>query len=201
MKGVNAKDDLSSHLSDLSLDKAEADGQLGTTESVNGTGSPSSEIKWWEAEDVKVIKASNNEFAKVPASLAGFNALQVLDLHRNKIESPFPASFGTLSNLTCLNIANNTLTEWPIELMALVHLRELDISYNRLSSLWSRDWKNDVRQRLKNISRESKRFARQTQDDADTSIDSLDSQSTAPDSSAGEDFCEILQDFGALRTI
>jgi hypothetical protein len=150
--------------------------------------------RWWEVESLTTLKASNNELASIPASLAGFDTLQVLDLHANKLASPFPASFGTLVNLTSLNLSKNAITDWPIELMSLVHLRELDLSHNRLQRLWGLEWKTDIKERLKNVKKDAKRVAHQgrANENGESSFDSIDSESTAPDSSAGEDFCEPI---------
>ena len=141
------------------------------------------------------FKASNNELATTPAALAGFESLEVLDLHGNCITTPFPASFGTLSNLTNLNLSNNAIDAWPVELMALVHLKVLDLSHNKLTSLWGLDWKKDTVQRMQEVKRDTKKISRVMRGEAngDSSFDSIDSESTAPDSSAGEDFCECIQ--------
>lgn len=170
-----------------------------------GPSTPTSEDssqgpRWWEVADLTVIKASSNELTTVPPELAGFPSLSVLDLHSNLITPPLPASFGTLTDLTVLNLSNNQLTEWPIEIMALIHLRELDLSRNKLKELWPRDkiWKQSLKERMKSVSKEQKRQARQRDQtgsslDADTSIDSIDSDSTTPDQSGGTDFCKLLR--------
>lgn len=143
-------------------------------------------------ESLNTLKASNNELTAVPVAVAGFETLEVLDLHANKLSTPFPANFGTLANLTSLNLSNNDIEAWPVELMALVHLKMLDLSYNRLTSLWGLDWKDQVIQRMKDVKRDTKKISRKMrgEDDADSSFDSVNSESTALDSSAGEDFCE-----------
>lgn len=143
-------------------------------------------LKWWELAELTQFKASNNEFTQLEAAIGGFAALQVLDLHNNRIESPIPASFGLLTNLTHLNLAGNRLVEFPLEIMALVHLRELDLSHNALVSLWPKDWSIQLKTRLKNISKKPKRDRLEV---ADTSFESIDSHSTAPDSSADDEFC------------
>lgn len=152
----------------------------------------SSSTPWWEIESLNTFKASNNELAAIPTALAGFETLEVLDLHGNHIASPFPASFGTLSNLTNVNLSNNIIDTWPVELMALVHLKVLDLSHNRLKNLWSLDWKKEVVQRMQEVKRDTRKISKVMRGEAngDSSIDSVDSESTAPDSSAGEDFCE-----------
>jgi hypothetical protein len=168
---------------------------LSDSETQDDTRNPDlTTIPWWEMESLTTIKASNNELAAIPAALAGFESVEILDLHANKLAMPFPASFGTLANLTNLNLSNNDIDAWPIELMALVHLKVLDISHNRITKLWDLDWKTRISQRMMDFKRDTKRLGKTArgQDNGDSSFDSIDSQSTAADSSAGEDFCEYI---------
>lgn len=157
-------------------------------------GSNKADIPWWEMESLTTLKASNNELPVVPAALAGFESLEILDLHANKLAVPFPASFSTLANLTNLNLSNNDIDAWPIELMALLHLKVLDLSHNRVTKLWDMDWKTGISQRMKDFKRDTKRLGKEArgQENGDSSFDSIDSQSTAAESSAGEDFCEPI---------
>lgn len=147
--------------------------------------------KWWETTDLTSFKAVNNELERVDEELAGFETLEVLDLHSNAIRSPLPASFGTMIALTSLNLSNNKLAEWPLEIMALVQLRELDLSHNQLSRLWPISWPKDLRTRLKGVGRPRKPAEAIPNGDADASFDSVSSQSTAPDQNAGESFCKF----------
>lgn len=137
------------------------------------------------------FKAVNNELQRVDEELAGFESLEVLDLHSNAIQSPLPASFGTLITLTSLNLSHNQLAEWPLEIMALVQLRELDLSNNQLSRLWPSTWPKDLRNRLKGIGKPRRAVPAVGNGNGDTSFDSVSSQSTAPDQHAGESFCKL----------
>lgn len=152
-----------------------------------------SRVPWWEVESLTTLKASNNELSTIPSALAGFESLEVLDLHANKLATPFPASFGYLANLTNVNLSNNEIDVWPVELMALVHLKVLDLSHNRIPQLWGLDWKADITRRMKDVKRDTQKMAKimRAQENGDSSFDSIDSQSTAGDSSAGEDFCKF----------
>lgn len=155
--------------------------------------------KWWELADLVSLKASNNELTQIDESLAGFEHLQVLDLHNNLITSPIPASFALLAHLTNLDLSGNQLTEFPNELMALVHLKELDLSRNKLQTLWRTDWNSQLQKELKVLKSQKRRRLRgggaeqagAGNDDsglADTSFEST--ASSAPDSHAGDDFCK-----------
>lgn len=76
--------------------------------------------------------------------------------------------------------------------MALVHLQELDLSANKLKELWPRDgWRDNVRDRLKTVRKGKKRAIADGLADPDTSIDSIDSTSTAPDENDTGDFCKM----------
>ena len=78
--------------------------------------------------------------------------------------------------------------------MALVHLQELDLSANKLKELWPRDgWRNTVRDRLKTVRKGKKRVGGNGIADPDTSMDSIDSTSTAPDENDTGDFCELVR--------
>lgn len=171
---------------------ADIDLSKSTSQEEQSREEDASATPWWEIESLNTLKASNNELAAIPAALAGFESLEVLDLHGNRITTPFPASFGALSNLTNLNLSNNAIDAWPVELMALIHLKVLDLSHNKLTSLWNPEWKNDVIQRMQEVKRETKKLSKVMRGEAngDSSFDSVDSESTAPDSSAGEDFCK-----------
>ena len=167
---------------------------------------PSSSIPWWEIAELTTLKASNNELDSMDVALAGFASLEVLDLHHNCIPSPLPAQLGTLTNLSRLNLANNRLTQWPIEILALVHLQELDMSCNQLTELWPCDgWQTQLRDRIKGVNAETRKWrktAKRREEEerisgeagggaGDVSLDSISSESTVPDTSAGEDFCAL----------
>ena len=170
------------------------DAPMSLHDSVSFAMTPPEEVhpdgpKWWEVVDLTSIKASNNEFTQIDDCLGGFETLKVLDLRCNSIKAPLPASLCSLINLTSVNLARNKLAEWPIEIMALEHLKELDLSENDLSSLWPRDWTQKMSSRLKDSVR-SRKYRMKTREDADVSCESSDSQNTTSDRDLSGEFCE-----------
>jgi Leucine-rich repeat (LRR) protein len=56
---------------------------------------------------------------------------------------------GYLNNLTSLNLASNRLSTFPLQILALRHLRDVDLSSNALTSLWSPKWRVELEELMK----------------------------------------------------
>ncbi|KAF9530920.1 hypothetical protein CPB83DRAFT_787495 [Crepidotus variabilis] len=89
---------------------------------------------WFEAQDLTILKAWNNEIEEIQHEISLFGSLKTVDLHKNKITS-LPKSFADLTSLTILDLSHNGLVEIPENLFALPELVTLNLSHNRLTSL------------------------------------------------------------------
>ncbi|KAI5478222.1 F-box and WD-40 domain protein 1/11 [Pseudohyphozyma bogoriensis] len=99
---------------------------------------------WFQQVDLKALIVANNELEAVEEEIAGFEDLELLDLHNNRI-SALPDSFALLATtLTSLNLAANSLSTFPLAILALKNLRSLDLSSNELRELWAPDWSDAV---------------------------------------------------------
>ncbi|KAL4165196.1 hypothetical protein KRP22_003927 [Phytophthora ramorum] len=70
--------------------------------------------------------------------LESFSALASLNLAANKISSIYgslPGSAEALSAMTDINLANNSFTEFPVQLLKFPNLQKLDMSGNDISNL------------------------------------------------------------------
>ncbi|PWN19087.1 L domain-like protein [Microstroma glucosiphilum] len=93
---------------------------------------------WYERQDLQTLAAANGELQAVDDRLAEFASLVRLDF----------------INLTTLNLSRNAFTSFPVCVCSLDCLIELDLSYNKLETLWTdaqvstareqrRDWDNE----------------------------------------------------------
>ncbi|KAF9466511.1 hypothetical protein BDZ94DRAFT_1306115 [Collybia nuda] len=89
---------------------------------------------WFEARDLTILKAWNNDIAEIQHEISLFGSLKIVDLHKNKLLS-LPTTFGDLTALTTLDLSHNSLTCLPTNLFALPELTTLNISHNSLTSL------------------------------------------------------------------
>ncbi|TFK35538.1 hypothetical protein BDQ12DRAFT_706608 [Crucibulum laeve] len=89
---------------------------------------------WFEAQDLTVIKAWNNDITEIQHEISLFGSLKTIDLHKNKITS-LPGSFANLTALTVLDLSHNALTQLPTNIFMLPELVTLNISHNSLTSL------------------------------------------------------------------
>ncbi|KAK4717731.1 hypothetical protein R3W88_016069 [Solanum pinnatisectum] len=82
---------------------------------------------------VTLIDLSKNDFSgKIPSTL-GLAELINLSLAHNRLEGPIPDSFGKLLALEFLDLSYNNLTgEIPKSLEALVYLKYMNFSFNKL---------------------------------------------------------------------
>ncbi|MBA0866261.1 hypothetical protein Goshw_019428 [Gossypium schwendimanii] len=77
--------------------------------------------------------ARSNLRGQIPESIFELNALQTLDISRNKISGDFPSSISKLKNLTKIELFFNNFTgELPPGIADLSLLREIDISSNQM---------------------------------------------------------------------
>ncbi|PPQ88886.1 hypothetical protein CVT25_009121 [Psilocybe cyanescens] len=89
---------------------------------------------WFEAQDLTVLKAWNNDIQEIQHEISLFGSLKTIDLHKNKLSS-LPNAFADLTSLTVLDLSHNSLTSLPDKLFALPQLSTLNVSYNLLTSL------------------------------------------------------------------
>ncbi|KAJ3516583.1 hypothetical protein NMY22_g14174 [Coprinellus aureogranulatus] len=89
---------------------------------------------WFEAQDLVVLKAMNNDITEIQHEISYFGSLKTVDLHGNKLTS-LPKTFADLSFLTILDLSQNQLTSLPDNLWSLPELTTLNISDNNLRSL------------------------------------------------------------------
>lgn len=75
-----------------------------------------------------------------------------------------PASFGLLVNLTSVDLKHNRLAEFPLPLLALEALQELDLSDNALPLLWTPEWRPRLKEAMATVGR-PKRSADADDDD------------------------------------
>ncbi|KDQ53219.1 hypothetical protein JAAARDRAFT_49940 [Jaapia argillacea MUCL 33604] len=101
---------------------------------VRGRSGGGSGPSWYEAQDLEVIKAWNNEIVEIQKEIALFGSLQIVDLHTNHL-STLPSTFPDLTSLTTLDLSHNTLTTLPHNFFALPQLLHLNLSHNSLTSL------------------------------------------------------------------
>lgn len=71
----------------------------------------------------------------VDGLLSNLQRLERLDLSRNNLIEVQPSSFRNTRSLRSLDISENNLRDLPESIMGLSDLRELDVSFNRLSGL------------------------------------------------------------------
>ncbi|KAK4050667.1 hypothetical protein OIV83_003393 [Microbotryomycetes sp. JL201] len=115
-----------------------------------GTSNDSDAVAWYEQTELTSLALSNNEIDLLEDAIAGFENLQILDVHNNLL-TIVPSTLINLINLTTLDLASNHLTEFPYQITNLIALRELDLSSNKLKTLWTQNWKS----RLSKVLRES----------------------------------------------
>ncbi|KAF8164729.1 hypothetical protein B0H34DRAFT_686326 [Crassisporium funariophilum] len=89
---------------------------------------------WFEAQDLTVLKAWNNDIEEVQHEISMFGSLKTIDLHKNKLAS-LPNTFADLTALTVLDLSHNFLTKLPDNLFALPELTTLNLSHNLLTGL------------------------------------------------------------------
>ncbi|KAI9570616.1 hypothetical protein HD554DRAFT_366347 [Boletus coccyginus] len=89
---------------------------------------------WFEAQDLQVLKAWNNEIVEIQHEISLFGSLKSVDLHQNKIRA-LPGTFADLTALTTLDLSHNSLTSIPINIFALPTLSILNLSHNALATL------------------------------------------------------------------
>ncbi|ORY84666.1 hypothetical protein BCR35DRAFT_302978 [Leucosporidium creatinivorum] len=103
------------------------------------------ETAWYEQTDLKALVLANNEIQTVEEQVGGFEELVILDIHNNHLISPLPTSLAYLTNLTSLNLSSNRLSSFPLQLLNLASLITLNLSSNDIPSLWSVDWRDELK--------------------------------------------------------
>lgn len=89
---------------------------------------------WFEAQDLHVLKAWNNDIIEIQHEISLFGSLKTVDLHQNKIVL-LPDTFADLTALTILDLSHNSLTMLPSNIFALPNLTVMNLSHNALSEL------------------------------------------------------------------
>ncbi|TRM60734.1 hypothetical protein BD626DRAFT_121331 [Schizophyllum amplum] len=95
-----------------------------------GTSSPA----WFDAQDLQVLKAFNNDIVEIQSEISLFGSLKVLDIHGNKL-TELPADICDLMVLSTLDVSHNSLVKLPPDLFSLPELTVLNVSHNALTSL------------------------------------------------------------------
>ncbi|KAK4055029.1 hypothetical protein OIO90_003370 [Microbotryomycetes sp. JL221] len=105
---------------------------------------PTSDVNWYEQQELTALIMSSNELTQIDEAIAGFDELQTLDIHNNLLTS-VPVSIAYMTNLTFLNLSSNNLTTFPTQLLRLERLKELNLSSNKLKTLWNPlTWRDDL---------------------------------------------------------
>ncbi|KAG1743461.1 hypothetical protein EDB19DRAFT_1698660 [Suillus lakei] len=89
---------------------------------------------WFEAQDLHVLKAWNNDIVEIQHEISLFGSLKTVDLHQNRIVL-LPDTFADLTALTTLDLSHNSLTALPSNVFALPNLTVMNLSHNALSEL------------------------------------------------------------------
>ncbi|CAA7269657.1 unnamed protein product [Cyclocybe aegerita] len=97
-------------------------------------GGNQNKAAWYEAQDLTVLKAWNNEIEELQHEISLFGSLKTVDLHKNRLAS-LPNTFADLTALTVLDLSHNALTSVPDNLWALPELTTLNLSHNQLTAL------------------------------------------------------------------
>lgn len=137
---------LGSKLHYLSIDRAklktvpvEICGGLSVLEHMQLVGNNLSDLPgaFSKLKTVTTVILSDNEFARIPATLMQCGQLSKLDFSKNQLKA-LPDAFGdSLPGLEVLRLAQNRLEDasvWP-SILKLTRLRELDVSSNLLKSI------------------------------------------------------------------
>ncbi|KAI9188426.1 hypothetical protein H9P43_002817 [Blastocladiella emersonii ATCC 22665] len=119
---------------------------------------PDASAAWWEAVDLTRLVLADNLLEELDPKIAQFGALEVLDLHNNRLAAlpdaigalerlvnlnaasnkllAIPPSLASLANLTVLALNDNSIAEFPAAVAAtLTKLTSLDLGHNRLTTL------------------------------------------------------------------
>lgn len=87
-------------------------------------------------EEIRDLNIQGNRIELfVDGLLSNLQRLERLDLSRNNLIEVQPNSFRNTRSLRSLDISENNLRDLPESIMGLSDLRELDVSFNRLSGL------------------------------------------------------------------
>ncbi|KAG1814486.1 hypothetical protein EV424DRAFT_1630380 [Suillus variegatus] len=89
---------------------------------------------WFEAQDLHVLKAWNNDIVEIQHEISLFGSLKTVDLHQNRIVL-LPDTFADLTALTTLDLSHNCLTALPSNIFALPNLTVMKLSHNALREL------------------------------------------------------------------
>lgn len=78
---------------------------------------------------------SSNRLGSMPSDLSTCSALQQMDLSNNMLETLLPDCFGAMVNLKEVMLSHNRLQSLPASIGAAKNLKILDVSSNRLCAL------------------------------------------------------------------
>ena len=84
--------------------------------------------------NLREIKFTGNDSWKLPTSLASAGRLTVLDVSNNRLESLDNADLHKLISLSSLKLANNLLTQLPLNFSHFRQLRSLNLSSNNFTT-------------------------------------------------------------------
>ncbi|KAG6373337.1 hypothetical protein JVT61DRAFT_6480 [Boletus reticuloceps] len=107
---------------------------IGSSEAIGKRSGQRGGPAWFEAQDLQVLKAWNNEIVEIQHEISLFGSLKSVDLHQNKI-CALPVTFADLTALTSLDLSHNSLTSVPINIFTLPTLSILNLSHNALVAL------------------------------------------------------------------
>ncbi|XP_072936234.1 leucine-rich repeat-containing protein 57-like [Epargyreus clarus] len=81
---------------------------------------------------LKQLNLSSNLIETLPGSIVDLKKLELLNISNNKISS-LPSAFGKLSNLKQVYLNNNNFKQFPTQLLGLTNLEVAELSNNKIT--------------------------------------------------------------------
>ncbi|KAF8340487.1 uncharacterized protein EI90DRAFT_3035746 [Cantharellus anzutake] len=93
-----------------------------------------SEVSWYEAQDLTILKAADNEIQEIQEEIGLFGGLKTIDFHKNPL-SALPIEFSDLGALTHLDLSSCQFETIPPMLAHIPSLTNLNLSNNIIASV------------------------------------------------------------------
>jgi hypothetical protein len=91
--------------------------------------------EWRDPSTNRRIRVTSSFIKEIPANISALTNLQTLVLSRSGLEKIGADIFPRLTNLQCLNLPQNELTELPSQIGSLTKLTRLSVHSNRLKNI------------------------------------------------------------------